>query len=51
MIATERLFGNGQRPLVERLGVGVAALVEIQQTQIVQRLSDIGMVATERPFA
>ena len=51
MNATERLFENSQSPLVQRLGVGVAALVCVQQTQIIQRLSDTEMVAAERLFA
>ena len=50
MIAPERLFPNGQRTLVQRLGVGVAALAAIQRSQIVQRRCDIGMIAPERLF-
>jgi len=30
---------------------GVAALAQIQQSQIVQRRCDIGMIATKRLFA
>src|ERR1700738_2052715 len=47
MIAPERLLVNRQRTLVERLGVGVAALVVIEQRQIVQRRRDLGMIAPE----
>jgi hypothetical protein len=36
--------------LVQRLGVGVAALAGMQRRQIVQRSCDIGMIATERLF-
>ena len=48
MIGPERLFVDRQRPLVERLGLGVAALVVIEQSQIVQRHRDIGMIGPER---
>jgi hypothetical protein len=50
MIATKRLFPYRQRSLIQRLGVGVAALPIVQVSQIVQRLSDIGMIATKRLF-
>src|ERR1700738_4957383 len=50
MFAPERLFPNGQRTLVQRLGLGVAAFVVIEQSQTVQRSCDIGMIAPERLF-
>ena len=48
MIGTERFLADRQRPLVERLGVGVATLSVVEHSQVVQRLSDIGMIGTER---
>ena len=51
MVGTERLLADRQRSLVERLGLGVAALVSVQLSQVVQRLRDIGMVGTERLLA
>ena len=51
MIGTERFFADRQRALVERLGVGIAALVVVKHRQIVQRLRDIGMIGTKRLFS
>jgi hypothetical protein len=51
MIPTECLLANSQCPLVQRLGVAVAALIEIQRGKIVQRPTDIGVIATERLLA
>ena len=39
MVGTERLLADRQRSLVERLGVGVATLVLVELSQIVERLS------------
>ena len=36
-----------QRPLVQRLGIGIAALVLVQRSQIVQGGRDLGIVGTE----
>ena len=51
MVGAECLLADRQRSLVERVGVGVAALVLVEQSQIVQRLRDIGMARTERLLA
>ena len=51
MIGTERFLPDRQRPLVERLGVGIATLGLVKLRQIVQRRSDIGMIGTERFLA
>ena len=48
MIGPERLLVDRQRPLDERLGLGVAALISIEPSQIVQRSRDIGMIGPER---
>ena len=48
MVGTERLLADRQRALVERLGLGVAALVLVQLRQIVQAVATSGMVGTER---
>jgi hypothetical protein len=48
MAATERFFADRQRSLLERLGVGVAALVVVEQSQVVERCRDVGMVGTMR---
>ncbi len=50
MIGPERLLVDRQRPLVERLGLGVAALVIIELSQIVQRQRNNGMIGPERLF-
>ena len=41
MIGTERFLSYCQRPLVQRLGIGVATLVIVQLSQIVQRCRDV----------
>ena len=48
MIGTEGFLRDGQRALVERLGLGVAALSLVEQSEVVQRPRDIGMIGTER---
>ena len=40
-----------QRALVERLGVGVAALGLVQRGQVVERGGDIGVIGAERLLA
>ncbi len=47
MLGTERFLSDHQRPLVERLGVGISALAAVERSQVVQRLRDIAMVGTE----
>src|ERR1700686_241555 len=44
-------FGDRQRPLVERFGLGVAALISVEPSQIVQRPRDIGMIGPESLLA
>jgi hypothetical protein len=48
MIRTERLLLDRQRPFEEDLGIGGAALILVDYSQIVQRPRDIGMVRPER---
>ena len=48
MIGTERLLADSQRSFVERLGIGVAALVDVERSQIVQRPGDVGMIRSKR---
>ena len=47
MVRTERLLADRQRSLVQRLGVGVATLILVERSQVVQRIRDIGMIGTE----
>ena len=42
VVGPQRLLADGQAALVERLGLGVAALVPIQLGQIVERSANIG---------
>ena len=48
MVGAQRFFTYGERPLVERLGVSVAALLVVQQGQIIERLS---YIRVSRPSA
>ena len=48
MIGTQRLLPDRQRPLVQRLGVGVTALILVEDGQIVQDCRYVGMVGAER---
>jgi hypothetical protein len=51
MIGTERLLVDLQRSFIEWLGLGVAALVVVESSQVEKRLCDITMVGTERFLA
>ena len=51
MVRAERLLADRQRALVERLGLGVAALVVVQRRQVVQRCGVVGMVRAQRLLA
>ena len=48
MVGTQRLLEDGQAALVQRLGFGVAALVAMELSQVVERYSDIGVVGSQR---
>ena len=50
MLWPERLFPNCQRALVERLGLGIFALIVEQPRQVVEAQSQIGMLWPERLF-
>ena len=47
MIGAEGLLPNGQRPLEERLGLGVRALRLIQRREVVEARGHVGMVGAE----
>ncbi len=47
MIGSERLLGDCQGPLEERLGLGVAALGMVQTGQVVEGGGDRGMARPE----
>ena len=51
MVGAERLFPDRKRSPVERLGLGVVALVLVQQGQTVQASGHIGMLGAERAFS
>ena len=48
MIAPEHFFADRQRPLDQRLGVGIAALDLVDLAEIVEQRRDRGMLRTER---
>ena len=48
MIGTERFLLDRKRSLVQRLGLGEAALVEIEAGQAAQCVGDLRMVGTQR---
>ncbi len=50
MVASERLFPNRQRTLVERLRLGETALGSVEVREVVERLRNVGMGSTERVF-
>ena len=50
MIGTRAFSRIAKRALVERLGIGIAALVAVQHRQIVQGWCDIRMIGTKRLF-
>ena len=47
MVGTEPLLINRQRAPIERLGLGVASLVLIEQGQVVEGRRHIGMIGAE----
>ena len=47
MSGTERFLPDCQRPLVERLDVGVMPLNSVKRGQVVERRWKIGMIRTE----
>ena len=47
MLGAEGLLADGERALVERLGLGVAAGVPVEQAQVVERVGDVGMLGAE----
>ena len=51
MVGPERLLVGWRGALVERLGLGVAALGVVQPGQVVERRRDIGMVGAQRLLA
>ena len=48
MVFAERLLADRQRALVERLGVGVLALLLVHDGQVVEGRGHIGVVCAER---
>jgi len=48
MVRPKRLFADRQRTLIERLELGIIALIAIEFREVVERCADIGMV---RPSA
>jgi hypothetical protein len=50
VLRTERPLGYGKGALVERLGLGVAALGMIKLAEVVEVLSDVGVVRAKRLF-
>jgi hypothetical protein len=48
MVRPQRLLADGQRTLVERLGLGVLPLVVIKHGQTVEAPGHIGMVLPQR---
>ena len=51
MIGAERLLLDREAALVERFGLGVAALGDVKGGQIVERQGHIGMIGAERLLA
>ena len=48
VVCAERLLPDRQRALVERLGVGVLALVLVHDGQVVEGRGHVGVVCAER---
>ena len=48
MVGAKCLLTDGQRSLVEQLGISIAALSSVQLCQIVQHRGDVGMIGTKR---
>ena len=51
MIGAKHRFANISRALVQRQGVGIAALAFVEIGKVVQRTRDVGMIASEQFFA
>ena len=51
MLGAERLLADGERALVERLGLRVGAGGLIQHGEIVERAGGVGMLGAERLLA
>ena len=47
MLGTERLLPDGERALIERLGLRVLALGMVEQRQVVEARGHIGMLGAE----
>jgi hypothetical protein len=41
-------LADGQRTFVKRLGVGVATLISVEQSQVIEVRREAGMVGTQR---
>ena len=48
MVGAQRLLPDRQRALVERLGLGVAALRVVEYGQVVEARGDVGVVGSQR---
>ena len=48
MVGAERLLVDRERALVQRLGLGIAALVVVQLGEVVEVDADIRVVGAER---
>ena len=51
MLGAEGLLADGERALEQRLGLGVAAGVSVEQAQVVERGGEVGMLGAEGPLA
>jgi hypothetical protein len=51
MVRSKRLLSDGEGALVERLGVSVAALVVVEEGQVVEVGGGVGMVRSQRFFS
>ena len=51
MIRPRGALADVERPLEERRGVGIAALVEVEQRQAVEARGHVGVVGTEHCLA
>ena len=50
MMGSERLFTGRQAALQHRLGLGIAALLEIKHREVVEAGSNFGVIGPERVF-
>jgi len=51
VIGAQRLLADGEAALIQRLGLGVAALGTVQPGQVVERGTDGGVVGAQRLLA